>query len=240
MTKLSVNINKIATLRNSRGGNKPDVIRVAMDCERFGAQGITVHPRPDERHITLQDVLGLKEVVSTEFNIEGYPDERFMRIIEEVRPAQATLVPDPPHVLTSNAGWDTYANRERLQEIIATIKGWGVRTSIFVEADEKMVEGAAQCGTDRIELYTEGYARAYQQNKTEAVEPYFNAAYRAKALGIGVNAGHDLDLENLAFLKRSIPFMEEVSIGHALISDALYFGLENTIQMYLQQLRLEE
>lgn len=239
MTKLSVNINKIATLRNSRGGNKPDVIRIALDCEQFGAQGITVHPRPDERHITLRDVMELKEVVTTEFNIEGYPDERYMSIIEEVRPAQATLVPDPPHVLTSNAGWDTHANRRQLQDIIATIKGWGVRTSIFVEPEEQMVEGAAECGTDRIELYTEGYASAYPKNRAEAVKPYFNAAYRAKALGIGINAGHDLDLENLAYLKENIPFMDEVSIGHALISDALYFGLEKTIRMYLDRLKGE-
>lgn len=237
MTKLSVNINKIATLRNARGGNNPDVIKIALDCERFGAQGITVHPRPDERHIRYSDVTALKKVVTTEFNIEGYPDERYMRIIEEVRPAQATLVPDPPHVLTSNAGWDTHANREQLQEIIAAIKGWGVRVSIFVEPDEHMVEGAAQCGTDRIELYTEGYARKYLQDKAEAVKPYANAAYRAKALGLGINAGHDLDLENLAYLHESIPYIDEVSIGHALICDALYFGLENTIQMYLQQLK---
>lgn len=238
MTKLSVNINKIATLRNSRGGNKPDVVAVALDCERFGAQGITVHPRPDERHIRLSDVMALKKAVTTEFNIEGYPDERYMRIIEEVRPAQATLVPDPPHVLTSNAGWDTYAHREKLQEIIATIKGWGVRTSIFVEPSEQMVEGAAACGTDCIELYTEAYARKYHQNREEAIKPYFNAAYRAKALGLGINAGHDLDLENLAYLKENISFMDEVSIGHALISDALYFGLENTIQLYLRKLEL--
>ncbi|WP_017730010.1 pyridoxine 5'-phosphate synthase [Nafulsella turpanensis] len=239
MTKLSVNINKIATLRNARGGNKPDVVQVAQDCERFGAQGITVHPRPDERHIRLSDVMALKEVVTTEFNIEGYPDERYMRIIEEVRPAQATLVPDPPHVLTSNAGWDTYARKEQLQEVIAQIKGWGVRTSIFVEPEELMVEGAAACGTDRIELYTEAYARGYHNNKEEAVQAYANAAYRAKALGLGINAGHDLDLENLAFLKRSIPYIDEVSIGHALISDALYYGLENTIQMYLRKLNIE-
>lgn len=240
MTKLSVNINKIATLRNARGGNNPDVIKVARDCERFGAQGITVHPRPDERHIRYSDVLELKKVVTTEFNIEGYPDERYMRIIEEVRPAQATLVPDPPHVLTSNAGWDTLAYRAQLQEIINTIKGWGVRVSIFVEADEQMVEGAAQCGTDRIELYTESYARQYLQDKTAAVKPYANAAYRAKALGLGINAGHDLDLENLAYLKESIPYIDEVSIGHALITDALYYGLENTIQMYLQKLQQQE
>lgn len=239
MTKLSVNINKIATLRNARGGNKPDVIQVAQDCERFGAQGITVHPRPDERHIRLSDVLALKEVVTTEFNIEGYPDERFMRIIEEVRPAQATLVPDPPHVLTSNAGWDTHAHKEQLQEVIATLKSWGVRTSLFVEPEELMVEGAAACETDRIELYTESYARSYHKNKVEAVKAYSNAAYRAKALGLGINAGHDLDLDNLAFLKRTIPYIDEVSIGHALISDALYYGLEKTIQRYLEQLRNE-
>ena len=239
MTKLSVNINKIATLRNARGGNKPDVVQVAKDCERFGAQGITVHPRPDERHIRLSDVMALKEIVTTEFNIEGYPDERFLRIIEEVRPAQATLVPDPPHVLTSNAGWDTHAHKEQLQEVISTIKSWGVRTSLFVEPEELMVEGAAACGTDRIELYTESYARGYHKNKEEAVQPYANAAYRAKALGLGINAGHDLDLENLAFLKRSIPYIDEVSIGHALISDALYYGLEKTIQLYLEQLRNE-
>lgn len=237
MTKLSVNINKIATLRNARGGNRPDVVKVALDCERFGAQGITVHPRPDERHIRLSDVMELKGVLSTEFNIEGYPDDRYMRIIEEARPAQATLVPDPPHVLTSNAGWDTQANRSQLQDIITTLKGWGVRVSIFVEPDEEMVEGAALCGTDRIELYTEGYARNFLQNRADAVEPYVNAAYRAKALGLGINAGHDLDLENLAYLHESIPYIDEVSIGHALICDALYFGLENTIQMYLQQLQ---
>lgn len=237
MTKLSVNINKIATLRNSRGGNTPNVVQVALDCERFGAQGITVHPRPDERHIRYTDVIELNKVVTTEFNIEGYPDERYMRIIEEVRPAQATLVPDPPHVLTSNAGWDTHANRERLQEIIATIKGWGVRTSIFVEPDELMVEGAVECGTDRIELYTEAYARGYHQNKADAIKPYFNAAYRAKALGLGINAGHDLDLHNLGYLRENIPFMDEVSIGHALISDALYYGLEKTIQLYLNELK---
>jgi pyridoxine 5-phosphate synthase len=236
MTKLSVNINKIATLRNSRGGNRPDVVQVAQDCERFGAQGITVHPRPDERHIRYSDVLALKKVVRTEFNIEGYPDQRYMDIIEQVRPAQATLVPDPPHVLTSNAGWDTHANRQFLQEILQTLKGWGVRTSIFVNPDEKMVEGAAQCGTDRIELYTEAYATGYHQNRQQAIQPYANAASVAKALGLGINAGHDLDLDNLAFLKQSIPYLDEVSIGHALISDALYFGLENTIQLYLRQL----
>lgn len=236
MTKLSVNINKIATLRNSRGGNRPNVVQVAKDCEAFGAQGITVHPRPDERHIRYTDVMDLKEVVTTEFNIEGYPDERFMRIIEEVRPAQATLVPDPPHVLTSNAGWDTVNRRKELQDVISAIKKLGVRTSIFVEPDERMVEGAADCGTDRIELYTEAYAVNYLKDPAEAVKPYADAAYKAKALGLGINAGHDLDLQNLAYLKQAIPYLDEVSIGHALISDALYYGLENVIQMYLRKL----
>ena len=237
MTKLSVNINKIATLRNSRGGNRPNVVQVALDCERFGAQGITVHPRPDERHIRRSDVLALKQVVTTEFNIEGYPDQRYMDIIEQVRPAQATLVPDPPNAITSNAGWDTLKHKDFLQDVLKTLKGWGVRTSIFVAPDEQMVEGAAQCGTDRIELYTEAYAVGYHKDRHEAIKPYSNAAYRAKALGLGINAGHDLDLDNLAFLKQAIPYMDEVSIGHALISDSLYFGLEKTIQMYLEQLK---
>lgn len=236
MTKLSVNINKIATLRNSRGGNRPDVVQVAQDCERFGAQGITVHPRPDERHIRHSDVLALQQVVTTEFNIEGYPDQRYMDLVQQVRPAQATLVPDPPTAITSNAGWDTIQHKDFLQDILKTLKGWGVRTSIFVAPDEAMVEGAAQCGTDRIELYTEAYATGFHQDRHKAVQPYTNAAYRAKALGLGINAGHDLDLDNLAFLKQAIPYLDEVSIGHALISDALYFGLENTIQMYLRQL----
>jgi pyridoxine 5-phosphate synthase len=236
MTKLSVNINKIATLRNSRGGNRPDVVQVALDCERFGAQGITVHPRPDERHIRRTDVLALAKVVTTEFNIEGYPDQRYMDMVEQVRPAQATLVPDPPTAITSNAGWDTLKNKDFLQDILKTLKGWGVRTSIFVDPDERMVEGAAQCGTDRIELYTEAYAVGYHKDRHEVIKAYSNAAYQAKALGLSINAGHDLDLDNLAFLKQAIPYLDEVSIGHALISDALYYGLENTIQMYLRQL----
>lgn len=236
MTKLSVNINKIATLRNSRGGNRPDVVQVALDCERFGAQGITVHPRPDERHIRRSDVLALKKLVTTEFNIEGYPDQRYMDIIEQVRPAQATLVPDPPTAITSNAGWDTLKHKDFLKDILKTLKGWGVRSSIFVGPEESMVQGAADCGTDRIELYTEAYAVGYHKDRHEAVKPYTNAAYRAKALGLGINAGHDLDLDNLAFLKQAIPYIDEVSIGHALISDALYYGLEKTIQMYLNQL----
>jgi pyridoxine 5-phosphate synthase len=236
MTKLSVNINKIATLRNSRGGDNPDVVQVALDAERFGAQGITVHPRPDERHIRRDDVYALKEKISTEFNIEGFPDERYMKIIAEVRPAQATLVPDPPHVLTSNAGWDTHAKKDFLHDVIQEIKGYGVRTSIFVDPDANMVEGAAAVGTDRIELYTESYARFYPKDKEKAIAGYMSAAESAKDLGLGINAGHDLDLHNLKFLRERIPFLDEVSIGHALICDALYYGLENTIQMYLRQL----
>lgn len=237
MTRLSVNINKIATLRNARGGNNPDVIRVAQDCETFGAQGITVHPRPDERHIRYTDVIQLKEVVRTEFNIEGYPDERYLRIIREIKPAQATLVPDPPDAITSNAGWDTIKNAALLTDIINEIKGYGVRVSIFVDPVPMMVEGAAKVKTDRIELYTEPYAREYLVNREVAVKPYVESARVARELGLGINAGHDLDLENLKFLKDNIPYLDEVSIGHALISDALYYGLENTIQLYLRQLQ---
>lgn len=237
MTKLSVNINKIATIRNARGGNNPNVVQVAIDCERFGAQGITVHPRPDERHITRQDVYDLKKVVTTEFNIEGYPDERFMKMVKEVKPEQATLVPDPPGVLTSNAGWDTVAHEEFLKGVISELKAAGIRVSIFVAPEIDMIEGAAKVGTDRIELYTEMYASAYEKDKTKAIADYKLAAARAKELGLGINAGHDLDLKNLAYLKQEIPFMDEVSIGHALVCDALYFGLENTIQLYLRELR---
>jgi len=237
VTRLSVNINKIATLRNARGGNNPDVVKVALDCEQFGAQGITVHPRPDERHITYKDVIQLKEVVTTEFNIEGYPDERYMQIIRETKPAQATLVPDGPHVITSNAGWDTVEHAEFLKKIINDIKKQGVRVSVFVNPDIKMVEGAANVGADRIELYTEPYASQYHQNKEKAVSTYITAAKVAKDLKLGINAGHDLDLNNLKFLQQSIPWLDEVSIGHALISDALYLGLENTIQLYLRQLK---
>ena len=236
MTQLSVNINKIATLRNARGGENPNVVQVAIDCERFGAQGITVHPRPDERHITEKDVYDLKEVVSTEFNIEGYPDDRFMKIIDDVRPTQATLVPDPPDVLTSNAGWDTVKNESKLTEIIDQLKSWGVRTSIFIEPVNKMMDGARACGTDRVELYTEMYASKYQQDKLGAIEAYKRSADHAHAIGLGINAGHDLDLKNLKFMKEQIPYILEVSIGHALVCDALYYGLENTIQMYLRQL----
>jgi pyridoxine 5-phosphate synthase len=237
LTRLSVNINKIATLRNARGANNPDVVRTAIDCERFGAQGITVHPRPDERHIRYADVIKLKDVVTTEFNIEGYPDERYMKIIREVKPAQATLVPDPPDALTSNAGWDTLKNRDFLKKIIGEIKSAGVRVSLFVDPEVRMVEGAAKAGSDRIELYTEPYASHFHKNKEQAVAPYKEAALAAQALKLGLNAGHDLDLQNLKFLKTSIPFLDEVSIGHALICDALYLGLENTIQLYLRQLR---
>ena len=237
MTRLSVNINKIATLRNARGANNPDVIKTAQDCERFGAQGITIHPRPDERHIRYSDVLQLKNVVTTEFNIEGYPDDRYMKIIREVKPVQATLVPDPPGVITSNAGWDTIREAAFLKKIISEIKGLGVRVSLFVDPEVKMVEGASKAGSDRIELYTEPYASQYHQDPEKAIAPYIKAAEAAHKLGIGLNAGHDLDLHNLRFLKQSIPALDEVSIGHALICDALYFGLENTIQLYLRELR---
>jgi pyridoxine 5-phosphate synthase len=237
VTRLSVNINKIATLRNARGGNNPDIVNVAQDCERFGAQGITVHPRPDERHIRYRDVLELKETVRSEFNIEGYPDDRFLKLIREVRPAQATLVPDGPDAVTSNAGWDTVKNEKALKKIVCQLKDLGVRVSIFVDPSIKMVEGAAKIGSDRIELYTEPYATQYANDKNAAIDPYIRAAQTARQLNLGVNAGHDLDLKNLKFLKDSIPLLDEVSIGHALICDALYFGLENTIQLYLRELR---
>jgi pyridoxine 5-phosphate synthase len=238
MAKLSVNINKIATLRNARGGNVPNVLQFALDCERFGAEGITVHPRPDERHITTRDVYDLATSIDTEFNIEGYPDERFMKMIREVRPAQATLVPDPPHVLTSNAGWDVLAKHEMLKEIIEEIKSCGVRTSIFMETDAKQIEKAAEIGVDRIELYTGPYAEQYTENRNSAILPYKLAAEVAQKCGLGVNAGHDLSLENLRFFSSEIVCLEEVSIGHALISDALYLGIENTIQLYLKELKL--
>jgi pyridoxine 5-phosphate synthase len=237
MTRLSVNINKIATLRNARGGNNPDVIKMALDCERFGAQGITVHPRPDERHIRYADVIELKKLVTTEFNIEGYPDERYLKLILEAKPAQATLVPDGPDAITSNAGWDTIKHKKFLTEIISEIKSIGVRVSVFVDPSTKMVECAKEIGADRIELYTEPYASQFHLNKEEAVQTYIAAARVAYEIGLGINAGHDLDLHNLAFLKKSIPTLDEVSIGHALICDALYLGLENTIQLYLRQLK---
>lgn len=228
MTKLSVNVNKVATLRNARGGNTPDVVQVAIDCERFGADGITVHPRPDERHITHKDVYDLAKVVKTEFNIEGYPDERYMKIINEVRPAQATLVPDPPNVLTSNAGWKTKENLELLTDLANQLKAWDVRSSIFVDTDLENIEFAAKAGVDRIELYTGPYA----EDPEGTIADYVRAAEFARELGLGVNAGHDLSLDNLKFFNEKIPFLNEVSIGHALISDALYLGLENTVQMY--------
>lgn len=234
VTRLSVNINKIATLRNARGGNNPDLVKVALDCERFGAQGITVHPRPDERHIRYQDVLDLKEVVTTEFNIEGNPDERFIELVKRVRPTQVTLVPDAPDAITSNAGWDTVRHADHLRQLVDTFKADGIRVSIFVDADERMVEGAKAVGTDRIELYTEPYATHYTENREAAVAPFVRAAERANALGLELNAGHDLSLENLRFFDEQIPGLKEVSIGHALICDALYFGLDNTIQMYLR------
>ncbi|WP_420384861.1 pyridoxine 5'-phosphate synthase [Roseivirga sp.] len=238
MTRLSVNINKVATIRNARGGNNPNVVQVAMDAERFGAQGITIHPRPDERHITTKDVYDLKKVVSTEFNIEGFPDERFMEILNDVRPDQATLVPDPPNVLTSNAGWDTIKRAEELKPLIDQIKQMGIRVSIFVEPEVDIIEGAKALGTDRVELYTEMYATAYKESPEKAIKNYAEAAQKAHELGIGINAGHDLDLENLNYLVKTIPYIDEVSIGHALICDALYYGLENTIQLYLRELKI--
>jgi len=235
-TKLSVNINKIATLRNARGGNVPNVIQAAIDIESFGADGITVHPRPDERHIRYADVYALKKVLTTEFNIEGNPIERFMDLVLEVKPTQVTLVPDPPDALTSNAGWDTVTHAAFLKKVVERLKKAGIRVSIFVDPDERMVEGAARVGADRVELYTEPYARLYPQDREAAIAPYLKAAAAARDLGLGLNAGHDLNLENLAFLKEQIPFLDEVSIGHALISDALYLGLENTVQLYLRRL----
>lgn len=236
MTRLSVNINKFATLRNARGGNNPDVIKAAQDCERFGAQGITVHPRPDERHIRYNDVIELAKVVTTEFNIEGYPDQRYLELVKKVKPAQATLVPDAPDVITSNAGWDTIKNESFLKEIIQDLKSEGIRTSIFIDPIPAMMEGAAETGTDRVELYTEAYATGFAKNKEKAIAPYVKAADLARDLGLGLNAGHDLDLDNLGYLKEQIPFIDEVSIGHALICDAIYYGLENVIQLYLRQL----
>jgi pyridoxine 5-phosphate synthase len=237
MTKLSVNINKIATLRNSRGGSVPNVLQVALDCENFGAEGITVHPRPDERHIRYQDVLDLYTKLSTEFNIEGNPTEgRFEEIVLKVKPAQVTLVPDAIGAITSNAGWDTIKNQQRLKDLIKKYKDAGIRTSIFVDPIPDMVKAAADTGTDRIELYTEAYAHDYETNKEKAIEPYLNAAEVAIQCKLGINAGHDLSLENLAYFCKIIPGLLEVSIGHALIADALYYGLENTIQLYKRQI----
>lgn len=237
MTKLSVNINKIATLRNSRGGNVPDVVAAALNCERFGAQGITVHPRPDERHIRYRDVYDLKRVITTEFNIEGYPGERFIELVLENHPDQVTLVPDPPDVLTSNAGWDTLTHKSELKEIVRIFKSEGIRVSLFVNPDPEMVRHAADTGTDRVELYTEPYAAGYHSDREKAVQPFIAAAEEAVKAGLGLNAGHDLNLDNLHYFYTHIPALLEVSIGHALISDALYFGLENAVQLYLRQLK---
>jgi pyridoxine 5-phosphate synthase len=237
MTKLSVNINKIATLRNSRGGSQPNVVQVAIDCEKFGAEGITVHPRPDERHIRYQDVNDLKAIVKTEFNIEGNPTEKkFVELVLANRPTQVTLVPDALNAVTSNAGWDTIKHKELLKDLVATFKSAGCRVSIFVDPIEAMIEGAVETGTDRIELYTESYAKDYFKNREAAIKDYVIAAKVAERVDLGVNAGHDLSLENLRYFKQNIPNLLEVSIGHALICDALYLGLENTIQLYLREL----
>ena len=235
-TKLSVNINKIATIRNARGGNTPDVVQVAIDCETFGADGITVHPRPDERHITEADVMALSGQVKTEFNIEGYPNERFMALLKAVRPAQATLVPDPPHVLTSNAGWNTIKEADFLKQIISEIKELGIRTSLFIETDGEMIKKAAELSVDRIEFYTGPYADLFETDKEAAVAPYRDAGKIADACGLEINAGHDLNLKNLRFFRENIPNLAEVSIGHALVSDAIYLGLENTVMMYKREL----
>ena len=236
MTKLSVNINKIATIRNARGGNMPNVLQAALNCESFGAQGITVHPRPDERHIRYSDVREIKPAISTEFNIEGNPIPSFIELVLEVRPAQVTLVPDAHDAITSNAGWDTIKNRDFLTDICSRFKEAGIRTSIFVDPDPVMVEGASACGADRVELYTEAYARNYAKNREEAIAPYVAAALKARECGLGLNAGHDLSLENLRYFVQTIDWTDEVSIGHALICDALYMGLEKSIQAYLAEI----
>ncbi len=237
MTKLSVNINKVATLRNARGGNNPDVIRVALDCERFGAQGITVHPRPDERHIRHQDVLDLSPILTTEFNIEGYPSEDFCKLVLAVKPAQVTLVPDAPGQLTSNHGWDTKTNFEQLKPIVTRFREAGIRVSIFIDADNEMADYAKQLGADRVELYTEPYASNYASDREKAIAPFIETAKHCKQIGLGLNAGHDLSLQNLAYFHQCIPWTDEVSIGHALICDALYIGLQGTIKQYLECLR---
>jgi pyridoxine 5-phosphate synthase len=238
MTRLSVNINKIATLRNARGGNMPDVQKTARDCERFGAQGITVHPRPDERHITRRDVELLKPLITTEFNIEGNPTPEFIELVLKHKPDQVTLVPDDPNQLTSDHGWNTIKHKDFLMDVISRFKEAGIRTSIFVDPDPKMVENAVKTGTDRIELYTESYASGFPVDKEKAIAPFLKAAKVAKEIGLGLNAGHDLNLDNLPYFIQTIPWINEVSIGHALICDALYLGLENTIQLYLRALRV--
>ena len=234
MTQLSVNINKVATLRNARGGNVPNVVQVALDCERFGAEGITVHPRPDERHIRYADVYALRPVLTTEFNIEGYPSEPFVKLVTAVKPAQVTLVPDPPDALTSNAGWDTVKHQDFLTRMVDTFHEQGIRVSIFVDTDLKHLEYARRCGTDRVELYTEPYAAGYHSCREEAIKPFIEAAKAAREAGLGLNAGHDLNLANLHYFHQNIPWTDEVSIGHALICDALYMGLHATIQAYLK------
>ena len=232
MTNLSVNINKIATLRNARGGNMPNVVQAAIDCQRFGADGITIHPRPDERHITNRDVYEIKEVINTEFNIEGYPSEKFVKMVLDVKPEQVTLVPDAIDVITSNNGWNTVENQTFLTEIIGEFKNNNIRTSIFVNPQGEMVEGAKKCGSDRVELYTESYANIFEMDRSQAIKSYINAAEIANKCNLEINAGHDLNLQNLSFFVKTIANVSEVSIGHALISDAIYLGLENTIQMY--------
>ncbi|WNW00777.1 pyridoxine 5'-phosphate synthase [Tenacibaculum sp. HL-MS23] len=237
MTKLSVNINKIATLRNSRGGNTPDLLKVAADIQDFGAEGITIHPRPDERHIRYQDAYDLKSIVTTEYNIEGNPIDQFMKMVLAIKPTQVTLVPDSVDTLTSNAGWDTVANQSYLQEVISEFKNNGIRTSIFIDTDLKLIEAAAKTGADRIELYTEEFATQFDLGNKNAIKPYADAAILAHELGLGINAGHDLSLENIQFFKENIPNLAEVSIGHALISESLYLGLENVVNMYLHRLQ---
>ncbi|WP_430972849.1 pyridoxine 5'-phosphate synthase [Sunxiuqinia rutila] len=237
MTRLSVNINKIATLRNSRGGQTPSVLDAAINCEKFGAEGITVHPRPDERHITRQDVYDIKPHITTEFNIEGYPSEDFIKLVTDVKATQATLVPDQPGQLTSDHGWDTIKHHDFLVDVIARLKAEGIRTSIFVDPDVHIIEAAAKIGADRIELYTEPYATMYPEDPDKAIAPFIKAAELARQLHLGINAGHDLSLKNLKFLIDKIPYIDEVSIGHALISDALYLGLKNTIHEYLDCIR---
>jgi len=236
MTRLSVNINKIATLRNARGGNIPNVAEAAVNCQKFGAQGITVHPRPDERHIRYQDVREIKPLIVTEFNIEGYPSQRFLDLVVEIKPEQVTLVPDSHDVITSNQGWNVIKYQKFLTDVIMELKKHRIRTSLFMETDLEQIQTAAETGTDRIELYTEPYADRYSTNPAKAAEPYKRAAAKALELGLAINAGHDLNLKNLSYFKQTVPGISEVSIGHALISDALYFGLERTIKMYLEQL----
>ncbi len=238
MTRLSVNINKIATVRNARGGNMPDVTKAALDCEKFGAEGITVHPRPDERHIRYSDVRTIRPLITTEFNIEGNPIPSFIDLVNENRPDQVTLVPDALNAITSNAGWDTLKNKAFLTEVCAEFKSKGIRTSIFIDPVPEMAEGAAACGCDRIELYTEPYASGYLTDRDTAIAPFIKTAEAARACGLGVNAGHDLNLENLEFFVRNIPWIDEVSIGHAIICDALYMGLEKTIQAYLSKIKI--